>query len=251
MIAPQPETIGNEIIAGINALIQRGHFVDKDSLEALRIINACKKLKKSDAQIAFRCLAALDQACGDEDSMRTNWKHARALGDDIELSMNMMTGLCNLGYITECHNIFLSAAKPDHGNFSKILDLGWNILAFNALDTYAKKIESMATEVTAMEFTHIHDIATFLTERKVDDSVLAGMADIAGELLREHKLFTSNDPTSVSISEDLDCLFIEYTLQTSPAEAAEKNAEFCNRLARAYEVIPEHIYIDMVARHEH
>lgn len=248
MTAPIPATITSDLIEQINSLIHKGYFIDARSLDVRRIFAECEKLKKSDAKAAFRCLAALNQACGDEANMRANWKRAVHLGNDIELMMDMMTGLVNLGYIIESHKVFQSAAKPEYGNFNKLLNLGWNILAFNELNAYAMRIENMATDTPSTTFARIHETAVFLSSRGVDDAVIADMAEIAGQVLREHKLFTSNDPVSTTIDKELDCLFIEYELHTTPLEAARIHAEFSNRLAAKYKVIPPHIHIDMVAK---
>lgn len=248
MTAPNPATIANNIIEEINILIRKGHFSDAASFEVRRLNAEINKLKKADAKAAYTCMAALNQACGNEEKMRDNFKIVRALGYDINNFIDEMTGLCNLGYITEAQAIFMDIARPDRGAYYKLINLGWNILAFNALSAYATRIEQVATDIQKHNFQRIHDASAFLQRHGGTDAMIAEVADIAGQLLREHNLFTSNEPVNTMIDEDLGCMLIEYELQTTPVEAARIHAEFSRRLAKKYEVIPPFIHIDMVAR---
>lgn len=105
----------------------------------------------------------------------------------------------------------------------------------------------MATDIPQATYSQIHEVAEFLQRHGINDDTVAEFADIAGQLLREHKLFKSSGLALAAVDKDLDCLFIEYCLRTTPLEAAKIHAEFGRRLAEKYDVIPPHIYIDMVA----
>lgn len=105
MTAPVADTIGNDIIEDINALIRTGRFADPASLEVRRLKVQIEKLKKVNAKFAYRCSAALSQACGNEAEMRNNHKRVRDLGSELRNFTDEMTGLCNLGYITDSHTL--------------------------------------------------------------------------------------------------------------------------------------------------
>ena len=77
------------------------------------------------------------------------------------------------------------------------------------------------------------DVAAVTNELSIDDASIARMLDVAGEVLREHKLMWESDAPEVlalSSSKGGPAICFEYVVTVTPAEASAMSWELAEKL---------------------
>jgi len=195
-MAPQPKSIADEIGEDIAGLINTGVIFAPDDPRILELEERGKKLAKSFPGTGYVDLAAVSMLCGNYSQMFDRYKIALSNGANYSDKTNYGTALAHSGYYSKAATIFKSVLdKLDDPVFavSKAV-LGMQFRLFTDL---TQKLDLMHPEGTNNGFSkearnEYLGFSQLLMEMKMDDSTIAGIMDMAGQVLREHKTYSKS-----------------------------------------------------------
>lgn len=187
----QPLTVANDLIAEINRVLTCAHrYLSPDDLAFRRYLAEANKLLKAKPAEGHNLLGLLHGLTGDYKSAAYHADIAISLspGDPVFV-INKASMLANLGFFSESQKYFKLAAAPEQGIFSGKWQLGVCAGAFHALSEFIVKAQRMQLPLEDINVSLIKQVAQFMDDISLDDARLAAAFDIAGDLLRQQKLF--------------------------------------------------------------
>ena len=249
----QPQTIFNDLVGQINDYVTHGgHYQEENSFRIRRIISEIEKLGSGITATAQKHMlfGAVAQICGNENQMRSSFAAAKRIQDNALSAYQFSAALANLGYVSESQKEFLTAANPESGYFSKSVHIGFSNLSINTLHDYFVKAMSMGlANINQDDIKLARRVKDVLAQDNVTDEFAAAIMDQAGHVLRKHGLmrFSTNTSKNTSASElklyDLHggkpFVMVIWNVPVPTHQAAIMNAELSERLAEAFETLPD------------
>lgn len=249
MTAQLPKTINAGIIERINKQLADSRYLDEASILFKSMLVDIGKLMQVDPFEANIAKAAVYQLCGNLTKMNYHFSLASKLGDARVVSMQKSIGLSNLGYFSEAQKFYEQSSDPIYGEFATNLDLGYYTFSFETLTKWFEKAEKMDIDISNLDYITCKRANAILSAANIKQSKIAELADTAGEILREHHLFTA-DATGVEIEDDGftdPCIYITFNIKASHEKAAELYDEFVLRLLNRFDAIPDIVHFSIRA----
>lgn len=241
-IAAPAATIAPELFAEINALLNASAGYVNDNFQIRRLQADCQKLIATDAVNGHMALSGTYHLMGDTEKARYHSRCAENLQPSSpELAGGVAIWLGNMGFFADAYERYQKAVDPTTGFFSRFFDLG---LVFGAFETMRKatlKAQGLKLDMTGLAVDVSQLAARILSQHGVDEAKAVAILDIAGEVLRENRLFFQNAAPDVDAAEidGVDsCVYVTYRVMASPGKAAEMTAETAARIAQRISDIP-------------
>lgn len=250
----QPKAISSTISNKICEL-QEGatRFLMADRIDMVKLIKDARNLIRTDAGNAHIALGMIYQLTGDIENAVKHLKNAKKLG-----ASNAMTALTvaysNLGFFSKAQEVFKDSQNPKTGEgfFLMYATVGLASGAFATLNNFINQSIDMNLDMSSISVdkSMVERSAKVLNDADISDAQVAAIMDIAGEVMRENRLFFHGKAPEISIGDSHGtnpCVYIGYLLPVTPAEAADLYMEFTARLFSRMDSVPEAIHISLKA----
>lgn len=244
---PIAQTRGSSLIQDINkVLISASSYVSEDDFWFRRLVAEAEKLKAASPHERLNVLAQLYGLAGNVQLAEQYIDAAIHSKYDLAVVQNKAVILSNLGYFSKAIPAFMQAGDPESGFFTRHWKLGLCIGAFQTLAKFLERAKQMQLDLTEVDGALISEAAEFLEAVKVTDVQLAHALDVAGDVLREHRLFFSGPGPEVSIWRDDPLekhLSIVFKVAVPIAEAIALDEELGHKLFERCDDLPSEIMI--------
>lgn len=186
-----PQTISVSVAKEIGTLVDTGRLYHVDDPEIVLLENNARQLSKASAADGYIDLAAAAMLYGDYDGMRSRYKIAQNQGLSPGQQLNYATTLAHAGFFSEASSVFNRYCDLiDQVSFAA--EKALFLLQFKSfmflLEKYTKMHPDFEINGNSLFQTGLW-FALLAQENKLDDKELSGIMDIAGELMREKKVY--------------------------------------------------------------
>ncbi len=234
----EPAELEKIVAARLTALlVSCGHLRGPTTFERARFERDLDSIEKHDAALAFTLRGVLAQLDGDIESVEQNVakaRHLNARGVDIILA----DAYSNLGFATRSLSLLrekMRAGVPDlSAYFSSALNSGAAVTMMSVVDqtqSVGQGLSQRANDLLPIA----RKIAATLADVGHTEDELALVLDVAGEVLREHKLLWLDDMPQIIVErndseESAPGVHYYYRVDVSPQEAAALSGDIAWRL---------------------
>lgn len=248
MITPAPATIAKELQDRLTPyMLAGGVYRHVDDFEIRSLINDARKLIKADAASGYLFLALIYQLCGDATVARYHLENARKLNHDNQYEGASNSILINLGYFSEAQSHYRLFADPCYGQFLVAGMSGLACGAFHTVDSFVKQAEKMQLDLTNVPVTRVAHAAKVLENNSITDDLTGKIIDVAGEVMREYRIFYSNELPDIDVvdgfGENPDCVYMTYYVGVSAGVAAEMYSKLADRLCDRFSELPAAFHV--------
>lgn len=234
MAAPKPALIAGEIDREISALLEgTTHFFSPDQWRIMSALSKVDKLMKVDAGIASLQKAAITHLMGEwEEALR--WiRNGRNNGMGYVAERTELFCAANLGYFSRASELFSKHSTVSTGLLTRDVNFAFTVGNFR---DFLDRVEALQRadldlpEASMVELAKRADSA--MKKLGVDHDAVTQMLDVAGEVLREHRLFWQTEHPLVHASDDADCVGVLFQLfvGVTPPEADQLTDEVLDRV---------------------
>jgi hypothetical protein len=239
-----PQANSEEVFAEIGAVLRRlTHYLSPGEWDIKRLNKMAEQLLNADEAVGSNALATVWQMTGDRN------KAVRHIDNAIEHAGNKpfhvaakVSILCNLGYFSEALAIFKEYSAPEKGNMTNAWKRGYLCGAFRTMNSYLPKAKKMQFELGALDIDTAVRAANVTEKAGVSDEDVAKVLDVAGAVLRKHKLFFVGEGLRVNVFDteaDHDPFIeISFDLEVSSSEAHSLYQEFVDQVTQNVPVVP-------------
>lgn len=239
----------SELIKDINGvLVNASGYVAQDNLWFRRKLSEADKLKVSNEAEAFNVLAQLYGLAGDRAVAERYIDTAIWLrSNDPALLLNKAVILSNLGCFSAAVDAFKAAIPPRLGQFTSKWYVGMPLGCFHALAQFVDDAVPMKLEhIDSVDTVLIAKVVRLMDEMSLTDDQLVRALDVAGEMLREERMFfVGPGPYVAAWDEDQleKHVYFGFKLPVSIAKAIELDEELGRRLFEKYGELPPELMI--------
>lgn len=222
-MTPRPQTVSVGLIGQINSMVAQGHALPKDSIDYRRLEKEADSLLKVDAQHGYMVRGALKSLTFDIDAVHEDFERATRLGFNEVVLRNYAVCLENLGYFSESLPIAAQVQQRYSselgGDIRIALEAGQFRLA-DQLITYWHE-QHPAQTLPDVDEAVVREAADVLHTQGVTDVRVAAVLDVAGSVLRQHKLFSHALPDIIIYETGGEkCVLFQFKLRVEPMVAA-------------------------------
>lgn len=255
MPAATPATIASDLLGRINAILGRlDGYMDEDDALLAELIRETKKLVAVDPITGHIMYARIWQLAGNIDKARHHLDNAKKLTGRIEAEHASVPIFCNLGFFSDALVSARVAYHPATGCGFLIAEaiLGIACCAFRTFDAFLTQAEEMKMDLSAITKNRevIARAARVLEAAGVTDDAVAKMIDIAGEVMRDHRLFYQGATPDVDIDDRSgagNCVYVTYRVRATPAEAAGLYTEMAEKMMARIHPVPSAFHVSLRA----
>jgi hypothetical protein len=255
MPAATAATIANDLLDRINAILGRldGYMDEGDALLA-EFTRETKKLVAVDPIVGHIMYARIWELAGNIDKARYHLDNSKKLTGRIEAERASVPIFCNLGFFSDALAAARIAYHPATGCGLLIAEatLGIACCAVRTFDAFLTQAEEMKIDLSAITKDRelIARAARVLEAAGVTDDAVAGMLDVAGEVMRTHKLFYQGSTPDVDIDDRSgagNCVYVTYRVRATPSEAAGLYAEMAEKMMERIRPLPSAFHVSLRA----
>lgn len=251
MSAAIPATVDEVIIGEVNNVLASGRFADPDSLKIRRLLKDAHGLFKVKPWMAHADFGCIYQIVGDVEKLRYSFKCSLEMAAGEYVDASIQKGICilNLGFFSEAQQLFKELGDPTYWKLVNILPILYGTLAFEFIDEFQFKAHKMKIDLTGLDFETASRATAILKKHGVTEDQLAAWADVAGDVIRENKLFLMGDGPDIDVADDDgdQCIYLTYRVKTKPQEAVALYQEVSKRLIHAFKQLPAVVNISVRA----
>lgn len=243
MSAPLPATTANQILARLDLLIESATvYMSPSSSVFTRLHDELDRLGKANAAERSLLLTILFTLCGDREKSEYYWRNAERLHVPKDrLIFSKITTLINLGYATEALEQMRKIDLREH-------ELPSNLMRNTPANGAFRAINGVFEQAIKMNFQSLPDRALLPSVVEImdgwgdtDDDYCHAL-DIAGEILRERRLFFKDsvrvDPVQSPLDGGAGYVRLAYRVSVDFKTSLDMTLEYADRLARSGRKIP-------------
>lgn len=249
MLKTAPATIANELEVSISSLLVNTiHYLDENSLQIRRLLADAKKLISADAYQGYVALGNIYHLCGNYEKMRISHRNSERLSSDVGTHGWSAACECNLGFSSVAQDHYRIVGIPTKGDFRSAFSLGTACGALHLLSEYIEQAEKMKIDLAGLPISDVKEAERVLSHAGISDSDVAAMLDLAGEVMREDRVFYSGDPESVieldsGDSIDNACVHMIFRIALPGKVVAGMGVRLAEKIAERIESIPDQFHI--------
>ncbi|MCK9380826.1 MAG: hypothetical protein M0P95_07135 [Sulfuritalea sp.] len=213
-----------------------------------------KKLVTVDPIAGHLMYARVAQLAGNIDKVRHHIDNAKALTGRLEAARAAVPVFGNLGLFSDALAAARIAYHPITGCGWLCADVvvGISNCAFRTFDDFLTQAEEMKIDLSAITEDRkvIARAARVLEAAGVTDDAVARMIDIAGEVMRDHRLIYQGQTPDVDIDDRPglgNCVYVTYRVRATAAEAADLYAEMVEKITDRINPIPSAFHVSLRA----
>lgn len=246
--ASQPQTIASDLCLRVNQLIARSdRYLGRDNFEARLLLRDCEKLQQANTFDGTIARIYMAEAYGDAEEARRCASQARAAAPGLasEADFQLAQSLVGLGYFSEAQAIYARVATPELGQLTNRLNLGMVSGSIEQVFRFLEQARSMNIELDEDSVMSASGAYAVYQKTSTTDSQAGELLDLAGEVLRAHRLFPLNGSPKVSAIDhrELRTLLMELMVRAPAEEVGAMNFELADLVARRLEVVPAGIAV--------
>lgn len=224
MIAPIPKAISEEIIDQMkDFILSATRFLDKDDERVIAWGDQLKKSMFAKPGHALACLGFLEQICGDADRADEYYERALQRGADRDLVVTYS----NLGYVSKALKQFVWLGSEQRLNLPVGIPTAVTLGGFKLARRLLGEAEKMNVSLDNYgDFGTIRRLTSEMADSPVEDAKFAELLDLAGDVLRDHRLFWTGLYPIADFDEFTGWASIRYEVDVTPDYASQMNREF-------------------------
>jgi hypothetical protein len=236
MTAAKPQTIAAELSGRINDLVLAGGFYRSADEFAIRaLFKDAEALARADAVAASRIKATIHLLCGNWADVQHWCNNARQLGDHARADLTEFIAAANLGYFLHAAALYPVAVALERNTLGSHLSAGLICGTLIALIERAEIADRAKLELSDKVRTEVmlaKDACQVLERLGLPEQDLIAILEVAGEVMRERRVFWSNLLPSVIVvnTEDDVGLLYQFVLPVEPEEAAQLSDTVIERI---------------------
>lgn len=250
LTATAPQTIAQELQDRMQVLIERAvSYRDEADFELASLARDARKLLAADAASAHVVLGMLECLKGRKDTSDRHFDSARSLHAPISLLANWWCAKLNLGYMSEAEALTSVMLDPrsDIKSFLTTGPIAFTCGSIKATCELIDRANAMNTDLKSFPVETYRRAQKLMDEFGLSDSDLADVLDVAGEVLREHKLFYAGPAAKLEVIDapfypDRGLYFL-FDVGTSAADAAGMYAELAGKMCDKFDPLPEGVHV--------
>ncbi|HCW16873.1 hypothetical protein [Achromobacter sp.] len=241
--ASQPQTIAEDLCLRIQNLIGRSaRYLARDSFEARMLLRDCERLQQADKFDGTIALIYMAEAFGDADEARRYASQARTMrpGAWDEVEFQLAQSLVGLGFFSEAQAIYRKVGDPELGQLSIRFDLGMVLGAAEQLRVFLERARGMNIALDEKTVSAAMGASSVYERTATTDAQAGDLLDLAGEVMRAHKLFPRQGNPKISAIDhrELTTLFVELAVSAPATEVGAMNLELADLVAQRLDVVP-------------
>jgi hypothetical protein len=226
---PAPKTA--HIMERINALQAASpYYIDSTQLSDL-----CRELRlikheidamfKVDARAAWEATGAWYNLLGDWEGVCKAFKTSIDLGNSGSNYLNWVVNCANLGMFSAAHDAYRAAGAPEKSLFSTAVAIGFVCGAVEQAVRFAERAKEMKIPWNEGDREDLMEAHEILTKAGVSDERIARQLDVAGAVLRRHRIRPQIFPRVTSAEGFFSGVTYILAVPLSAADAFELNME--------------------------
>ncbi|CUK12217.1 Uncharacterised protein [Achromobacter sp. 2789STDY5608615] len=249
--APQPRTIALDLSDRIQGLIGRSdRYLGRDNFEARQLLRDCDRLQQASAFDGAICRMYLAEAYGDADEVRQLARQARAVLPEhaSEADFQLAQVLVSLGYFSEAQAIYAQVGSPERGHMSNRFDLGMVCGSIEKLHEFVNQAKAMSIALHDGAVSAALGAYAVYQKTSTTDRQAGELLDLAGEVLRAHKLLSPPSSPTVSAIDhsELKTMLVQFVVRAPVEEIGAMNFELAELVARRLDVVPAGVAVVFV-----
>lgn len=247
-----PQTKSLEITNSMNDLLQEGHYVSTDNLLLYKLKKEVDALISVDAMNGYMSLASLYLLQGDHASAINALKNSIKLNSNQESYAHRSLLIfinVQLGYFAQAYEKFAEMCATAAGFESENQLLDQTILTGAYWDCYSfieKTHQSNWNIISKQTEQKILNAKTLLDDTHTQHQDMIALLEIAGKVLRKHKLFFTQFSSSLTTDNQdaFPAITLSLGIQAPVEEIAEMNMALAELVSDELVSIPNgfHVY---------
>lgn len=248
MPAPLPATIASQLNDKINTvLLSAKRYLDENDFTIRSLLAETKKLAKANAYESHLAIAKIYHVCGNVEKVLHHFGNAERLRNNIQGHDSAATCMVNLGLFSKAQQQFAIVGNPKAGYFRQEFSLGLCCGAFNQLRTYIEQAQTMSLDFSGIPTEIVLRAQAVLAEGGITDTEVAAFLDLAGEVMREERLFFEGEAPDIVIDDgpfdNPHCVYLTFKVNCSGAEAARLSSVLFDKIAQRVDRIPDQLHV--------
>lgn len=229
----QPNTIANEVLDDLQVLLESGlqYATENSTLGGLE--KKSKDLSRVSPAEGYLALATVSMLRGDFSEMRSGYGIALNQGLSAAHRINYVTTLSHAGFFSEAATMVKKTSEncPSDLIFLAILKAG-GYFQFQTSIALFNKAESQKLSPPEGYIEMLNNFGNVSRIACVDDVILAQLADLAGEVMREHCIYSKTFPTFSKYTNDdgIDFVVSSFLVPVSYKDASEMTLSFAEKV---------------------
>jgi hypothetical protein len=241
----QPQTTENEIIRAANVLQESSpYYLSSSDITWRRLSRQAENLLNSEPAAGWGVLGSLYAIVGNHARMDEAFANSVRVERNRTSIKNWIGNRLNLGFFLSAQELFAAEADPKYGRFSYLFDVGVRACAFQRVTEYFTNAQKMAIDLRMIDPSGAKAMAKLMEQAGLTDADVARHLDVAGEVLRTHRIFAAPAQHLRYMPGVFNGITIVLDVPVGQSEAFDMNIE----LAQAEEEnsIRKHVAFDVV-----
>lgn len=228
MTRAMPQTIAHGLRERLGEfLAKQTRYADVESFDIKWFLREAAKLANADACSGSVAKAEIYHVCGDFKQALYWLENAERFRPEWQIDRARLIVHANLGFFSQAARWFREVAEPESVIFQPLFSLGLTVCSFDHMIAGASTAEGAQMELDKSALRVAEKGAAVLARNGVTESDLLSVVDVAGEVLRRHRLFwLDENPVIRSYSDDEGAgLLYQLKVGVSSSEAASLTDE--------------------------
>ena len=244
MPAPTPKLKAASVVTEVNDILRAAtHYLGQDDPRVSRLMHDAESMIKVDPAEAYSVMGCVSQLVGDYEKAIYSIDNAIKLAPSrFGYLLNKCGYLLNLGFFADAQSVFDQVARPELGMFTRAWNHGYVCGAFESMVRHLEKARLMQLDLEGLDIQTAQKAAKVLEAKRVSQSDVGFFLNIAGSVLREHKLFYLGLVPSVHVVDDPDSdwfISISYDVGVPLSKAHELYSKLIDQLVGHAPVAPQ------------
>lgn len=229
MIAPTPKTKADEILEDIGTYLSTAaHFLDYDDqpFYVKKWLKAANDLMKVDAALGSLVHAKINELHGNLQQIDYWHDNINKLGfRPCTLAGHRIVAYSNLGYASKGLQEFRNHVDISYGNIGQNLWLGIQTGAFQHMKHLINQANRGNIELPEKNVAIGQQIAELMAASGTTDDTCSAIMDVAGEVLRKHRLFWLGEQASYIINDLENLVLMRINVDVTYKDASDMTTE--------------------------